>query len=148
MWKKIAIVLLIIIVVCSVIELLMCQAYYNTYIDLDGIEKISRYETDEGSVLISTKKFKTLPRNYYSISPTTIIGNHIESSIFDVVSCIKNMNGRTFLTDGIGIVYPIFELIKSPKYSIPTSNLYFASNNPYLKIIMVKKHGKEHFFVH
>lgn len=148
MWKKILLALLIIIIVCAIIELLLCQSYFDTYIDLDNLVHISKYETKNGNILISTKKFKTLPTEYYPIMPTTLIGNLIESSIFDIVDCMRNINYRTFITDGIGIIYPIFELIRSPRYSTPVSNLYFASNNPYMKIIMIKRHGKEHFFVH
>lgn len=148
MWKKILLILLVVIVVSAIIELLICQAYFDTYIDLSDLTRTSKYMTSNGNILVSTKKFKTLPPNYFPISPTTLIGNHIESSIFNVVDCVKNINYRTFVTDGIGIIYPIFELIRSPKYSVPTSNLYFASDNPYMKIIMIKRHGKEHFFVH
>ena len=50
MWKKILLALLIIIVVCAVIELILCQSYYNTYIDLDGLVDTSKYETENGNM--------------------------------------------------------------------------------------------------
>lgn len=148
MWKKIILIVILIIIIVAVVEMYCCQNYYRTMIDISDLTRTNLYHTNDGDILVSVKTFKTLPNGFYPIKPTMLIASQIESGYQNLSSWYKNINSKTIVSDTIGLIYPVFELINYPKYVSPTSSLNFASNNPDMKIVMSKKHNKEYFYVH
>ena len=148
MWKKVLLIIILIIVIVAIVEMHCCRNYYTTMIDLSDLVRTNLYHTNDGDILVSVKTFKTLPDGFYPVKPTMLIGSQIESSCQNFSSWCKNINSNTIVSDTVGLVYPIFELINYPRYVSPTSSLNFASNNPDMKIVMAKKHNKEYFYVH
>lgn len=147
MWKRILLVVLILVIIISIVELYFCRLQYRTLLDLSDLNKFGIYHGSDGDILVSTKAFKVLPNGYYPIKPTMLIASQIESGIESALTIPETIKSHSFLTDSLTTVYPFVEFMSMPKYTTPQCTLNFASNNPNLKIIMSKKHDKEYFYV-
>jgi hypothetical protein len=139
--------MILLLLFAVIIEVNEADKYFRTCLSLDGLDKQGMYETPEGIILVSTKHFKVLPKGFCAIQPTMLIGSQLEDAILNVYYTITSMDKRLFATDCITSLIPIVDIVRAPRIKQPANSIYFASDNPQIKIIMCRKQGKEYYYI-
>ena len=134
--------LFIIIFIACILELFYAQLIFSVVIPEDeGLLTINSYK-----LFTSNKKLINIPSGYFEITPITLLGSTIVNTFESLYNRLLLFSKETFVTDLFLFANPIIDFINLPKYTVPTSNQYFYSTDPNLKIIMQTKNNKNYYY--